>query len=71
MFPGTLIMYGSHEKYILERASDWVGLATRRTEACESHSGSRGQSSVFGPPIMFPTSLKTAPGGVSGGRFTW
>lgn len=51
MFPGTLIMYGSHEKYILEQASDWLGLATRRTEAYEPNSGSRGQSSVFGPQI--------------------
>ncbi|MBP2456211.1 type IV secretory system conjugative DNA transfer family protein [Mycolicibacterium lutetiense] len=51
MFPGTLIMYGSHEKYILEEGSDWLGLATRRTEAYEPHGGSRGQSSVFGPQI--------------------
>lgn len=51
MFPGTLVMYGSHEKYILEQASDWLGLATRRTEAYEPNSGSRGQSSVFGPQI--------------------
>lgn len=34
-----------------EQASDWLGLATRRTEAYEPNSGSRGQSSVFGPQI--------------------
>jgi hypothetical protein len=51
IFPGTLIMYGSHERHFLEQASDWLGLATRRTEAYEPTSGSRGQSSVFGPQI--------------------
>ncbi|KWX19584.1 type VI secretion protein [Mycolicibacterium wolinskyi] len=51
MFPGTLIMYGSHERHFLEQASDWLGLATRRTEAYEPNSGSRGQSSVFGAQI--------------------
>lgn len=51
MFPGTLIMYGSHERHFLEQASDWLGLATRRTESYEPTSGSRGQSSVFGAQI--------------------
>ncbi|SKS73535.1 type IV secretory pathway, VirD4 component [Mycobacteroides abscessus subsp. bolletii] len=49
IFPAFLIMRGAHERHILEQASHWEGLATRRTEAYEPHSGSQGQSSVFGP----------------------
>lgn len=51
MFPGTLIMYGAHERYLLEEASHWLGETTRRTESYEPHSGSRGQSSVYGQMI--------------------
>lgn len=48
IFPGFLVMYGAHERGILEQASHWGGLGTRRTEAYEANSGSRGQSSVYG-----------------------
>ncbi|MGV7254583.1 type IV secretory system conjugative DNA transfer family protein [Mycobacterium kansasii] len=51
VFPGTLIMHGAHERHLLEQASHWAGLSTRRTEAYEPDSGSRGQSSNFGPAI--------------------
>ena len=51
IFPGTLIMYGAHERHLLEQASDWLGLATRRSESYEANSGSRSQSSQFGPAI--------------------
>ena len=33
MFPGTLIMYGAHERHLLEQASHWLGETTRRTES--------------------------------------
>ncbi len=49
VFPGTLVMYGAHERHLLEQASHWGGLATRRTESYEPNSGSRSQSSQFGP----------------------
>ncbi|HTY30685.1 MAG TPA: type IV secretory system conjugative DNA transfer family protein, partial [Mycobacterium sp.] len=51
IFPGTLIMYGAHERYLLEQASHWAGLATRRTDTYESSSGNRSQSSQFGQMI--------------------
>ena len=51
IFPGTLIMYGAHERHLLEQASDWLGLATRRSESYEPNSGSRSQASQFGPSI--------------------
>lgn len=51
MFPGTLIMYGAHERHLLEQASHWLGETTRRTEAYEPTGGSRGQSSQFGQAI--------------------
>ena len=51
MFPGTLIMYGAHERYLLEQASHWLGETTRRTESYEPTGGSRGQSSQFGQAI--------------------
>jgi Type IV secretory system Conjugative DNA transfer len=51
IFPGTLIMYGSHERHLLEQASHWAGLATRRTESYEPNSGSRSQSSQLGQAI--------------------
>ena len=51
IFPGTLIMYGAHERHLLEQASDWLGLATRRSESYEPNSGSRSQASQFGPAI--------------------
>ncbi|WP_048891981.1 type IV secretory system conjugative DNA transfer family protein [Mycobacterium heckeshornense] len=53
VFPGTLVMYGAHERHLLEQASDWHGLATRRTESYEPNSGSRSQSSQFGPAIYW------------------
>lgn len=48
MFPGALIMFGSHERHMLEEASHWLGETTRRTESYEPNNGSRSQSSVFG-----------------------
>ncbi|WP_454561736.1 type IV secretory system conjugative DNA transfer family protein [Mycobacterium haemophilum] len=51
IFPGTLIMYGAHERYLLEQASHWAGLATRRTDTYEPNSGTRSQSSHFGQTI--------------------
>nr|VTP03865.1 TraM recognition site of TraD and TraG [Mycobacterium riyadhense] len=51
MFPGTLIMYGAHERHLLEEASHWLGETTRRTESYETNSGSRSQSSQFGQMI--------------------
>ncbi len=50
IFPGTLIMYGAHERHLLEQASHWAGLATRRTESYEN-SGARSLSSQLGPMI--------------------
>jgi hypothetical protein len=50
IFPGTLIMYGAHERHLLEQASHWAGLATRRTEAYEN-SGARSLSSQLGPMV--------------------
>jgi hypothetical protein len=51
MFPGTLIMYGAHERHILEQASHWLGETTRRTESYEPNHGARSQSSQFGQMI--------------------
>ena len=51
MIPGWVIMYGSHECHLLEQASHWLGLSTRRTESYEPNTGHRGQSSVFGQEI--------------------
>jgi hypothetical protein len=51
VFPGTLIMYGAHERFILEQASHWLGETTRRTESYEPNSGSRSQHSQFGQMI--------------------
>ena len=51
IFPGTLIMYGAHERHLLEQSSHWLGEATRRTESYEQNSGSRSQSSQFGQII--------------------
>jgi hypothetical protein len=51
IFPGTLIMYGAHERHLLEQASHWAGLSTRRTETYEPNWGSRSQSSQFGATL--------------------
>lgn len=51
MIPGWVIMYGAHERHLLEQSSHWLGLATRRTESYEPSGGHRGQSSVFGQEI--------------------
>lgn len=51
MFPGTLIMYGAHERYLLEQASHWLGETTRRTESYDAGGGGRSQSSQFGQAI--------------------
>ena len=51
MFPGTLIMYGAKEKYLLEQASYWAGLSTRRTDSYEQTTGARTQASQFGQTI--------------------
>jgi type IV secretion system protein VirD4 len=51
IFPGTVVMYGAHERHLLEQASHWSGLATRRSESYEPNGGSRSQSSQFGASI--------------------
>jgi TraM recognition site of TraD and TraG len=51
IFPGILIMYGAHERHLLEQASHWAGLSTRRTESYEPNSGGRSQYSQFGATI--------------------
>lgn len=51
IFPATMVMYGAHERHLLEQASHWSGLATRRTESYEPNSGSRSQSSQMGSTI--------------------
>lgn len=51
MFPGTMVMYGAYERHLLEQASHWSGLATRRTESYEPNGGSRSQSSQLGATI--------------------
>ena len=51
IFPGTVVMYGAHERHLLEQASHWSGLATRRTESYEPHGGGRSQSSQLGASI--------------------
>ncbi|MEN4466796.1 TraM recognition domain-containing protein [Mycolicibacterium conceptionense] len=64
IFPGTVVMYGAHERYLLEQGSHWSGLATRRSESYEPHGGSRSQSSQFGAAIdwqeLLPQSLEEA-----------
>jgi hypothetical protein len=51
MFPATLIMYGSHERHLLEQASHWLGETTRRTESYGPQTGHRNLSSNFGQMI--------------------
>jgi type IV secretory pathway TraG/TraD family ATPase VirD4 len=51
IFPGTVVMYGAHERHLLEQASHWSGLATRRTESYDPHGGSRSQCSQLGASI--------------------
>ncbi|SUE94944.1 type IV secretory pathway, VirD4 component [Mycolicibacterium tokaiense] len=57
-------MYGAHERHLLEQASHWQGLGTRRTEAYEPNGGSRSQSSQLGSIIdwqeLLPQSLEEA-----------
>jgi type IV secretion system protein VirD4 len=57
-------MYGAHERHLLEQASHWQGLATRRTESYEPNGGSRSQSSQLGSIIdwqeLLPQSLEEA-----------
>lgn len=64
IFPGTVVMYGAHERQLLEQASHWQGLATRRTESYEPQGGSRSQSSQLGSIIdwqeLLPQSLEEA-----------
>ncbi len=48
IFPATMVMYGAHERHLLEQASHWEGLGTRRSESYEPNSGSRSQSSQLG-----------------------
>jgi hypothetical protein len=64
VFPGTVVMYGAHERHLLEQASHWEGLGTRRTEAYEPSGGSRSQSSQLGSIIdwqeLLPQSLEEA-----------
>ncbi|BBY46604.1 hypothetical protein MARA_00340 (plasmid) [Mycolicibacterium arabiense] len=64
IFPGTVVMYGAHERHLLEQASHWQGLATRRTESYEPNGGSRSQSSQLGSIIdwqeLLPQSLEEA-----------
>ena len=64
IFPGTVVMYGAHERQLLEQASHWQGLATRRTESYEPQGGGRSQSSQLGSIIdwqeLLPQSLEEA-----------
>lgn len=64
VFPGTVVMYGAHERHLLEQASHWQGLGTRRTESYEANGGSRSQSSQLGSIIdwqeLLPQSLEEA-----------
>jgi type IV secretion system protein VirD4 len=64
VFPGTVVMYGAHERHLLEQASHWQGLGTRRTESYEPNGGSRSQSSQLGSIIdwqeLLPQSLEEA-----------
>jgi type IV secretion system protein VirD4 len=64
MFPSTMVMYGSHERQLLEQASHWQGLGTRRTESYEPNGGSRSQSSQLGAIIdwqeLLPQSYEEA-----------
>lgn len=64
IFPGTMVMYGAHERHLLEQASHWQGLGTRRTESYEPNGGSRSQSSQLGAIIdwqeLLPQSLEEA-----------
>ncbi|MGP4057863.1 TraM recognition domain-containing protein [Mycobacterium sp. 4D054] len=64
IFPGTVVMYGAHERQLLEQASHWQGLGTRRTESYEPNGGSRSQSSQLGSIIdwqeLLPQSLEEA-----------
>lgn len=64
VFPGTVVMYGAHERHLLEQASHWQGLGTRRTESYEQNGGSRSQSSQLGSIIdwqeLLPQSLEEA-----------
>jgi type IV secretion system protein VirD4 len=64
IFPGTVVMYGAHERHLLEQASHWQGLATRRTESYGPNGGSRSQSSQLGSIIdwqeLLPQSLEEA-----------
>ena len=50
MFPGTLIMYGAHERYLLEQASHWLGETTRRTESYDAGGGGRSSRRNSGRP---------------------
>ena len=64
IFPGTVVMYGAHERHLLEQASHWQGLGTRRTESYEPNGGSRSQSSQLGAIIdwqeLLPQSYEEA-----------
>lgn len=64
VFPGTVVMYGAHERHLLEQASPRRGLGTRRTESYEPNGGSRSQSSQLGAIIdwqeLLPQSLEVA-----------
>ena len=64
VFPGTVVMYGAHERHLLEQASHWQGLGPRRTESYEPNGGSRSQSSQLGSIIdwqeLLPQSLEEA-----------
>lgn len=64
IFPGTVVMRGAHERHLLEQASHWQGIGTRRTESYELNGGSRSQSSQFGDIIdwreMLPQSYEEA-----------
>jgi type IV secretion system protein VirD4 len=64
IFPGTVVMYGAHERHLLEQASHWQGLATRRTESYEPNGGSRSQAPQLGSIIdwqeLLPQTLEEA-----------
>jgi len=64
IFPGTLIMYGAKEKYLLEQAAHWAGLTNRRTDSTDSTTGARTRASAYGQMLewqeLLPRNRKTA-----------
>jgi type IV secretion system protein VirD4 len=62
--PAALIMYGSHERDIVESAAFWAGKATRSTQSYDHDRGNRTTSRHFGnalePGELLPSDTNTA-----------